>query len=149
MEETLKALGNLLIQSIPTIVLFVILIAFLKATFFGPIAKILEERRKQTEGVRELAQKAFENAENKTRELEAALQMARSQLHQEHEAMRRQWSEEQAAEIARVRAEVDAQLTEAKQQIAAEVQRAQTELDAQVDALSEQIAASLLRRRAA
>ena len=149
MDETLHALGNLLIQSIPTITFFVILVAFLNRTYFRPIAKIFEERRKATEGVRELARKAFEAADKKTAEFEHALQVARGQLHQEHEALRRRWAEEQAAAIANARAEADAQIARAKQDIAQEVARTQAELDAQVDALGEQIATSLMRRRAA
>jgi F-type H+-transporting ATPase subunit b len=149
MDATLHALGNLLIESIPTIFLFVVLALYLKATFFRPIARVLEDRRRATEGVRELAQKALEAADKKTSEFEHALQIARNQLHQEHEVLRRKWADEQAAELARVRGEADRQLAQAKQEIAEEVDRAQAKLDAQVELLGEQIASSLLRRRAA
>jgi F-type H+-transporting ATPase subunit b len=149
MDETLHALANLLIESIPTIVCFVVVTLYLKRTFFRPIANILEERRRATEGVRELAQKAFEAADKRTAEFEHALQIARAQLHQEHEALRRKWSEEQAAELARARAQADRQLEQAKREIAHEAERAQALLSAQVEALSQQIADSVLRRRAA
>ena len=55
MEATLKDLGNLLVEAIPTIVFFILLTVYLKHVFFKPMAKILEERRKATEGVRDLA----------------------------------------------------------------------------------------------
>ena len=59
MDSTLKALGDLLVQAVPTIVFFIILTVYLKYVFFKPLAKILEQRREATEGVRELARRAF------------------------------------------------------------------------------------------
>ncbi len=149
MEATLQALGDLLVKAIPTILLFIVLTLYLKAVLFKPLAKIFEERRKATEGVRELAQRAFEAAEQKSSEFERALQMARAELHQEHEALRRRWVEEQEQEIAKARAEADRQIEEAKQQIAQEAESAQAELNANVELLGKQIVSSLLRRRAA
>jgi F0F1-type ATP synthase membrane subunit b/b' len=113
------------------------------------VAKILEQRREATEGVRELARRAFEAADRKNSEFEHALQIARAELHQEHEALRRQWSDEQAEIIAQARAEADQKIQIARQQIALEVERAEAELEARVDRLSEQIVQSLTARRAA
>ncbi len=149
MDATLHALADLLLKAIPTIIFFVLLTVYLKYVFFRPLAKILDERKKATEGVRELAQRAFEAAEKKNSEFEHALQMARAELHREHEELRRKWTEEQAAEVAKARAEADRKIEEAKHQIGEETRRAQAELEARVDSLSEQIVKSLLRRRAA
>jgi len=149
MDSTLKALGDLLVQAVPTIVFFIILTVYLKYVFFKPLAKILEQRREATEGVRELAQRAFEAADRKNSEFEHALQIARSELHQEHEALRRQWSDEQAEIIAKARAEADQKIQIARQQIALEVERAEAELEARVDRLTDQIVQSLTTRRAA
>jgi F-type H+-transporting ATPase subunit b len=149
MEATLHALGDLLVKAIPTVLFFIFLTFYLKAVLFKPLAKIFEERRKATEGVRELAQRAFEAADKKTAEFEHALQMARTELHQEREALRRRWTEEQEQEIAKARAEAERQIEDAKRQIAQEVEKAQAELDARVDTLSQDIVSSLLRRRAA
>jgi len=149
MDSTLKAIGDLLIQAVPTIVFFIILTVYLKYVFFRPLARILDERKRATEGVRELARQAFEAADRKNSEFEHALQIARSELHQEHEALRRQWSEEQARIIARERAEADRKIQAAKQQIAREIEKAEAELDARVESLSEQIVQTLTARRAA
>lgn len=149
MDSTLHDLGNLFIESIPTVILFIIMTVYLKLTFFKPIGKILDERRSQTEGVRELANKAFDAAQGKEAEFERALQEARNKMYAEHESMRDQWEQEQQAALAKARAENDAQLAEAKRDIAAQMQGAEQELNAQVDGLSEEIAASVLRRRAA
>ncbi|HTU43780.1 MAG TPA: hypothetical protein VMF91_01870 [Bryobacteraceae bacterium] len=149
MDATLHALVGLLIKSIPTILFFVLLTLYLKRVYFRPIAKILDERKKATEGVREIARRAFEAADKKTSEFEHALQIARAELHQEHEALRQKWAQEQAEAIAQARAEADQHIEEARRQIAQEAERAQAELDTRVDQLSEQILNSLLRRRAA
>ena len=149
MEATLNALGDLLVKAIPTVIFFIILTVYLKAILFRPLAKIFEERRKATEGVRELAQRAFEAADKKSSEFEHALQIARAELHREREAMRRRWTEEQEQEIAKARAEAERQIEDAKRQIAEEVQKAQSQLDANVEDLSKQIVSSVLRRRAA
>jgi len=149
MEATLRALGDLLIKAIPTAVFFVFLAVYLQRVFFKPLARILEERRKQTEGGRELAQRAFEAAEKRTSEFEHALQMARAEIHQEHEKLRHQWIAEEARRIAQARAEADQEIEQAKRQIAIEVEKAETDLAAAVDALSEQIVNSLLKRRVA
>lgn len=149
MEDTLHDLQNLLIKSVPTVLFFIFLTYYLKALLFRPLAKILEERRKATEGVRELAQRAFEAADKRNQEFEYALHLARLELHEKHEARRRAWTEEQARVLAQARAEAEREVEEAKRQTAAQVEKAQSELNAQVESLSQQIVDSLLRRRAA
>ncbi len=149
MEATLKALADLLLEAVPTVIFFLFLVWYLKRVFFRPVGAILEDRRKATEGMRELAQQAFEAADKKNSEFERALQIARGEIYQEHEKLRRQWSDEQAEAIAKARAEVDQQIEEARRQIAGEAERAQAELDSRVEGLSESIVSSLLSRRAA
>ena len=149
MDATLHALVGLLIKSIPTIIFFVLLTFYLKFMFFKPLAAILEERKKATAGVREIARQALEAADKKTSEFEHALRIARAELHQQHEALREKWAREQTDAIDHARAEVERKIEEAKLQIAREVEQTQFELQARVDQLGEQIVDSLLRRRAA
>jgi len=149
MESTLHALGDLLIKAIPTVLFFIFLTYYLKRTFFRPLAKVLEERRRATEGVRDLAQRAFDAAERKGAEFEHALQAARAEIHRENEALRNQWREEQGAAIEKARRDAEQQIEAAKREIAVETERAQSELDARVENLSRQIVQKLLQRRAA
>jgi len=149
MEATLKALADLLLQAVPTILFFIFLAWFLKKVYFQPMAAIFEERRKATEGVRELARRVSEEAEKKHAEFERALDLARHEIYEEHERRRREWAEEQAQAIARVRAEVDQQIERAKEQIAAEANAAERELQRRVPSLSDAIVRNLLERRAA
>jgi F0F1-type ATP synthase membrane subunit b/b' len=149
MDATLKALAELLLEAVPTIVFFLFLTLYLKYVFFEPMARIMEERRRQTEGVRELARRAFEEADKKTADFERALQIARAQIHSEHEALRRQWTDEQEAAVAEARAEADKQIQQARAEIAQEVERTQAELDTRVEDLSAQISNAVIERRAA
>src|SRR5689334_2977423 len=149
MTSTLLSLGDLLITAIPTIFFFVFLTLYLNVMLFRPIARILEERKKATEGVRDLAHRAYEMAEGKTLEYQRALDLARVQIHQEHEALRRQWSEEQAAAIAKVRIESELQIQDARREIAGEVEREEAAAEKTAESLSESVVATLLQRRAA
>jgi F-type H+-transporting ATPase subunit b len=149
MDATLNALADLLLEAIPTVVLFLFLVYYLKKVFFIPIANILEERRKATEGVRELSQRAFEAADKRNSEFETALQLARADLGQENETLRRQWEKEESEAIAEAHAQAGARIEAAKRELEEDVQRAEAELQSQIEPLSEQIISSLLRRRAA
>jgi F-type H+-transporting ATPase subunit b len=149
MDATLHALGNLLIQSIPTILFFALLTWYLNAVYFKRMAAVFEERRKATEGVRELAERAFESADRKTSEFERALGEARVEIHHEQEALRRKWQDEQARRLEEARADAERRIEQARMDIAAEADRAQAQLNEQIEALSDQIVHALTRRRAA
>jgi F-type H+-transporting ATPase subunit b len=139
----------LLLQAIPTVVFFLFLTFYLNKVYFQPLANILEQRRSETEGVRELSQQAFEAADQKSSEFERALQLARAEINGENEGLRQKWAREQMETVSRARAEAEARVAQAKTEIAQETERAQSELEANVQPLSEQIVRSLLRRRAA
>ena len=149
MDATLHALVDLLIKSIPTGILFVFLVYYLKAVYFRPVAAILEERRRSTEGLRELSQNAFESADQKANEFQRRLQAARSEIGQENEEIRRGWLEEQAQAIAQARADAEVKLFAARRKISEEVEQAGTQIGASIQPLTEQIITALSRRRAA
>ncbi len=149
MDATLQALVALLIKAIPTIAIFIFLIIYLQFTYFGPIARIFKTRREKTDGVRELAQQAFDSADKKKSEFERALQIARAEISQLNEKLRSQWAAEQAAALAAARHEAEEKLKAARVTIAKEVERAKSEMDMNVEALSTSIVQSLAGRRAA
>ncbi|HEX7362198.1 MAG TPA: ATP synthase F0 subunit B [Bryobacteraceae bacterium] len=149
MQETARELAHLLLKSVPTIIFFLGLIAYLNYIFFRPMKRMLEERKQSTEGVRELARQAFEAAERKNSEFEQALQIARAELHREREVLHRRWAAEQVEQIAKARAEADARIEQAKHETDEEVRRAQAELESRVQSLGEDIVHALLARRAA
>jgi F-type H+-transporting ATPase subunit b len=149
MDATLKALAALALQAIPTVLFFIFLTHYLKFVYFRPVAKILEERRRQTEGVRELAQRALEAAKKRGYEFESAVMMVRQQLLQENEAQRRLWAEEQGKIVAAARTAAEEKVAAARLEIARELENAKADIGDSVSQISRRIVDSLLKRRAA
>ena len=58
MDETLHQLGGLLLGSVPTIFLFLLLVILYRFLVYGPLTRVLSERRARTEGAIEQANAA-------------------------------------------------------------------------------------------
>jgi F0F1-type ATP synthase membrane subunit b/b' len=149
MEETLRALGGVLLRAIPTFLLVVFLHFYLKAVFFGPLKKVLKDRYDATDGARKMADASLARAAEKAAEYEAALRAARAETYKELEQLRRQLQEERAAGVREARARADAQIAEARASLHAETAALKQNLEAESEALADRIAAKILRRPAA
>ena len=147
MEQTLQALSGILLKAVPTILLLIFLHWYLKTMLFGPLAKILKDRRAMTDGARKAAEKSLEAAENKAAEFESKLQDARAQVYKEQEEVRKAWLADQNDQLAQSKSRFDASVKEAKQSIAADVASAKQSLGASASELADQIAALVLARR--
>ena len=88
MDETLRQLGELLLGSIPTIIMLVLLYAFYSVVVHTPLSRVLAERRARTEGAIEKARVDVAAAEAKTAEYEQRLRDARMALFKSQEAGR-------------------------------------------------------------
>src|ERR1700689_2911585 len=82
MEETLQQLRGLLLGSVPTIFLFLFLVILYRFLVYGPLTRVLQERKARTEGAIEQANAATAAAAAKTQEYEAQLRAARSRIFQ-------------------------------------------------------------------
>jgi F-type H+-transporting ATPase subunit b len=149
MQDTLRELLDLLIAAVPTILLLAFLTAYLNLMLFRPIAKILEERTRATEGARELAQQAYEAAQKKTSEYVSALEAARAQVRKEQEELRRKWAEEQSAALEKVRRECETQVKDARREMLLQVEQQKANCQQAAESLSQSAAETLLHRRAA
>ncbi len=65
MEATLHALGQILIQALPTFFLVLLLFAYLRSMFFRPLEQVLAQRNEATEGARKKAAEALDRANAK------------------------------------------------------------------------------------
>ena len=148
MEQTLQALGGILVKAIPTVVLVLLLHFYLKAMLFGPLEKILKQREELTEGARKAASASLAEAERKSAEYEAKLRDARAEVYREQEETRRKWLDRQATQVAEARAAMEVSVREAKAQIATEAATARTTLLSTSSALADEIATAVLSRRA-
>ena len=90
MGEIGNQLGQLLVQSIPTIVFVLFLVAFLNRLFFKPLSQTLEARAKATSGALAEAREQAERADARMAEYDKAIQAARQEIYQHREAARRE-----------------------------------------------------------
>ena len=148
MEQTIEALGGILLKAIPTALIFLLLYFYFKAMLFGPLDKILRERRELTDGARKTAEKSLEAAERKTQEYEAKFREARSAVYKDQEQIRRQWLEAQAAQAGEARAESEKTVRAARETIATEMAAARQNLLSSSEQLADQIAAAVTGRSA-
>src|SRR5437899_1762718 len=149
MEETLRALGEILLRAVPTFVLVFLLYLYLDRMFFRPLGRVLEKRYEATEGARKLADESLAKAAAKTAEYEAAMRAARAEVYHEMSALRQQLQDERAAAIEAARQQAEGQIREAKAQLAQEVAKLKQGLAGESDTLANQIAQFILQRRVA
>src|SRR5437867_2581178 len=139
MDQTLSALGDILLKALPTFFLVILLYVYLRKVFFKPLGAVLEARREATEGARKRAEEMFRKAEQKAAEYESALQAARGEIFREQDTERQKALDAQAARVKEARVQADAQLRQARERIAADVAAAKQSLHAQADILAEQV----------
>jgi F0F1-type ATP synthase membrane subunit b/b' len=149
MEETLRALGEILLKAVPTFVLVFLLYLYLSRMFFRPLEGVLQKRYEATEGARKLADESLAKAAAKTAEYEAAMRAARGEVYNELGELRRRLQADHAVAVELARKQAEAQIGEAKAQLQQEVTRLKQQLAGESDALASQIAESILRRRVA
>ena len=149
MDQTLRALGEILLNAVPTFLLVVFLHFYLKKVFFQPMERVLRQRFEATEGARKLAEAALARAAARTSEYEAAIRAAKSKIYQEQEEFYKQVQEGQSAQIAAAHQSAEAAAREAKEQLARDVEAAKASLARSSDALANEIAESILRGTAA
>src|ERR1700735_4949740 len=114
MEETLQQLRGLLLGSVPTILLFLFLVLLYRFLVYGPLTRVLEERRARTEGAIEQANAATAAAAAKTQEYEAQLRAARSRIFQARQQKLQQWNRERDSAVAQAHEGAQRQVEEAK-----------------------------------
>ena len=149
MEATLHALGEILVQALPTFFLVLLLFIYLRAMFFRPLERVLAERKEATEGARKKAAEALDRAQAKAAAYEEKIRAARNDLYREQEEVRRKLRDDQTAQIAAARQSAEAAVKEAKAQIALEASQAKAALAANSQLLADQITKAILQRRPA
>ena len=149
MDETLRALGGILLRAVPTFLLVVLLHFYLKFIFFKPLQRLLQQRYEATEGARKLAESSLAKASEKAAEYEAALRAARGETYKELEQMRRQLQDERSAGVRAARVQAEGAIAQAKAALGAEVAGLKKNLEGESDQLADRIANKILRGRAA
>jgi len=142
MDQTLRQLGELLLGSIPTVILLALLYALYATIVHKPLRRVLEERRSKTEGAVEKSRADIAAAEARTSEYEQRLREARATVFRAQEARRKAALDARTAALNEARTQAQAQVQAAKADIQKDRDAAQSGLQKEVQAL----AAEIMRR---
>jgi F-type H+-transporting ATPase subunit b len=149
MNETLHQLGGLLLGSVPTIFLFLVLVILYRLLVYGPLMRVLSERRARTEGAIEQANAATAAAAAKTQEYEAQLRAARSRIFQARQQKLQQWTLERDRAVAEAQEAAQRQVEEAKAGLQAQSKAAHRTLEGSIDELAGEILRAVLPKGSA
>ena len=140
MDEILKQLGGLVLGSVPTMVLFILLVAAYGVLVRRPLDRVLAERAARTSGAVEQARSAIAAAEAETAAYEAKLRSAKAEIFQARDKKLKQWNAEREAALAQVREQTQARIRGSKQ----EIEQSAHEARLQIAGMSEELSTRIL-----
>jgi F-type H+-transporting ATPase subunit b len=144
MQEIVQQLGTLLLDAVPTAVLFIVLVLGYRLLIQGPLTKTLEERRARTEGAIEDAHKAIARAEERAAEYAAKLRQARGEVYKVREQRVKQWSADRDAALEAARKVAGGKVSQAKAELEAEAATARQAIQATAGDLASQVVRAVL-----
>ncbi len=133
-----------MLGSVPTIVLFILLVIAYDILVRRPLDKMLAERRARTSGAMEQAKGAISRAEAETNTYEEKLRAARAEIFHAREEKLKQWATERDAAIAEVRRSTQERILSAKQEIEQSAQEARGRIEGMSGELSTRILEAVL-----
>ncbi len=146
MDQIFHQLGGLVLGSVPTVILFVLLIAAYEALVRHPLEKMLNERRIRTTGAVEQARGALAAAEAETSVYEDKLRGAKAELFASREQRLKRWSEEREIALNEVRQLTQDRIKNARREIEESAAAARIQIEATSDELSGRILKAVLPR---
>jgi F-type H+-transporting ATPase subunit b len=144
MDKILNQLGGLVLGSVPTMVLFLLLLAAYAFLVRRPLDKILAERRARTSGAVEQARNAIAAAEAKTTLYEEKLREAKNKIFKARDEQLKQWNADRDAAVAQVRQAAQEQIKTARQEIERSASAARTQIEGTSSDLTAQILKAIL-----
>jgi F-type H+-transporting ATPase subunit b len=136
--------AGLLVGSIPTALLFIVLVVAYQFLVQGPLSATLERRRTLTEGAMEEARRAIAQAEARTEEYAARLRQARADIYRIREQRVKQWNAERNAALEAARQAAAQKLSMAKADLEAEAAAARQPIMAAAAELAGQAVRAVL-----
>jgi F-type H+-transporting ATPase subunit b len=144
MDQILNQLGELVLGSVPTMVLFILLVAFYGLLVRRPLDRVLAERRARTSGAEEQARSAIATAEAETTAYEDKLRAAKAEIFLARDQKLKQWNAERDAAIAQVRNLTQERIRGARHEIEQSAQEARLRIIGTSDDLSSRILNAVL-----
>jgi F-type H+-transporting ATPase subunit b len=142
--DILTQLGGLVLGSVPTIVLFVLLIVAYNVLVRNPLAKVLAERNARTGGAVEQAREAIAAAEQKTALYEEKLRAVRMELQAEREKRMAEWNADREHALAYAREAARAKVDAARKEMEDSTATARQQIEDATAMLSDQILRAVL-----
>jgi F-type H+-transporting ATPase subunit b len=128
-DELLRQLGELFLGSVPTIIIFLILVLSYRFVLYRPLIRVLAERRAMTAGAIEKAHAAIAAAEAKSQEYEAKLRAARAEIFHNRELRLQQLNAERDKALESARLAAQERAVAARKAIEAEAATARTRIE--------------------
>jgi F-type H+-transporting ATPase subunit b len=144
MDEIIQQVGTLLLGSVPTVLLFIVLVLFYQFLVQKPLTRTLDERRARTEGAVEEAQRAIAQAESRAAEYAKKLRQARAEIFKLREQRMKQWSAERDAALDQARKAAGLRVNQAKAELEAEASNARQAIQASAADLAGRIVRAVL-----
>jgi F-type H+-transporting ATPase subunit b len=145
MDQTLHQLGELLLGSVPTVILLALLYALYTVIVHKPLQRVLAERRSKTEGAVEKSRADIAEAEARTSEYEQRLREAHAAVFRTQEARRQAALQARTNAVNEARTKAQAQIQAAKKDIENDRAAAETGLEAGSAALAQEIIRRVLQ----
>ena len=145
MDQTLKQLGELLLGSVPTVIMLALLYALYTAIVHKPLQRVLAERRAKTEGAVEKSRADIASAEARTAEYEQHLREARAAVFKAQEAKRQAVLQARTAAVNEARSKAQGQVQAAKTDIENDRAAAEKGLQSEAAALAQEIVRRVLQ----
>lgn len=143
-DQLLRQLGDLALGSVPTIIIFSLLVIAYRFVLYGPLMRTLDERRERTTGAVEKAHAAVAAADAKSQEYEARLRAARAEIFHRREQRLQQWNAQRDSALATARQAAQERVSAARAAIEGEAAAARHQVETSAGQLAEQIMRAVL-----
>ena len=143
-DELLRQLGDLVLGSVPTIIIFTFLVIAYRFLLYRPLMRTLAERRERTLGAIEKAHAAIAAADAKSQEYEAKLRAARAEIFHRRELRIQQWNAQREAAVASARQAARQRVDGARATIETEAADARRHIESSIEQLAGQIVRAVL-----
>ena len=145
MDQTLHQLGELLLGSVPTVILVALLYALYTSIVHKPLRRVLDERRSKTEGAIEKSKADIAAADARTSEYEQKLREARAAVFRAQEAKRQAALQARSNAVAAARTKAQSQVQAAKADIESDRAAAEQGLQGEAATLAQEIIRRVLQ----
>ena len=141
MDQILHQLGQLVLGSVPTMILFILLVVAYGFLVRRPLDRVLGERRLRTSGAVEQARGAMAAAEAETTAYEDKLRQAKAEIFRAREQKLKQWNAEREQALEQARHATQQRVTAAR----LEIEQSATTARQQIEAVSAELSAKILK----